>query len=216
MTRLSPLTAIKQLRRLVFNTREIAACCGGSLSNTVQALRHLEKEGVVFQITRGLWGLDMGKETFSAYSVIPFLLPHRAYVSFISALHLHGMIEQIPQGITLASTTHTRTLRTKLGTYQVHQISPAFFKGFDWYKGNGSFLIAQPEKAFVDCLYLSARKKRQFGYFPELSFPKSFDFNKARKWALAIPDPKIRSAVRVKLEALLPRRQTLTPSIRRR
>jgi predicted transcriptional regulator of viral defense system len=205
MTKLSPLTAIKQLRRPVFTTREIAACCGSSLSNIVQALRHLEKKRIVFQIARGVWGLDLGKEKFSAYSAIPFLLPHRAYVSFISALHLHGLIEQIPQGMTLASTTHTKTLRTKLGTYHVHQISPAFFKGFDWYKGSGSFLIAQPEKALVDCLYLSARKKRQFGYFPELSFPKSFDFNKARKWASAISDPKIRSFVRAKLEALLSR-----------
>ena len=203
MTKLSPLTAIKQLRRPVFITREIAACCGGSLSNTVQALRHLEKKKVVFQIARGVWGMDLGKEKFSAYSAIPFLLPHRAYVSFISALHLHGLIEQIPQVVSLASTTHTKILRTKLGAYHVHQISPAFFKGFDWYKGGGSFLIAEPEKALVDCLYLSARKKNQFGYFPELSFPASFRTNKARKWAKAIPDSKIRSAVVRKLEALL-------------
>lgn len=206
MAKLSALTAIKELRRPVFTTREIAVCCGGSVSNTVQALRHLEKKGILFQIARGVWGLEIGKEKPSAHLAIPFLMAHRAYVSFISALHLHGMIEQIPQGVTLASTSHTKILRTKLGTYFVHKISPSFFKGFDWYKGNGSFLIAEPEKALVDCLYLSARKKNQFGYFPELNFPKPFRFDKARKWAKSIPDPKIRSAVIQKLEILIRKR----------
>lgn len=203
MTKLPVLTAIKELRRPVFTTHEIAACCRGSLSNAVQALNHLEKKGVLFKITRGVWGLEIGKERPSAYSAIPFLLPHRAYVSFLSALHLHGMIEQIPQGVTLASTGHTKTLRTKLGAYFVHRISPSFFKGFDWYKGSGSFLIAEPEKALVDCLYLSARKKKQFGYFPELTFPDSFSFHKAKKWGNAVPDAKIRSAVLRKLEILI-------------
>jgi len=203
MVKLSALMAIKQLRRPVFTTREIAASCGGTSSNAVQALRHLEREGILFQIAKGVWGLDIGKEKISAYSAIPFLLAHRAYVSFISALHLHGIIEQIPQGVTLASTSHTRTLHTKLGTYFIHQISPSFFKGFDWYKVDGNFLIAEPEKALVDCLYLSARKKKQFGYFPELNFPDSFSFERAKKWAKSIPDSKIRLAVMRKLEALL-------------
>ncbi len=203
MTKKPVLTAIKELRRPLFTTREIAASCGGSLSNAVQALNLLEKKGVIFKITRGIWGLEIGKERPSAYSAIPFLLPHRVYVSFISALHLHGIIEQIPQAVTLASTGHTKTLRTKLGDYFVHKISPSFFRGFDWYKGNGNFLIADPEKALVDCLYLSARKKKQFGFFPELSFPDSFSFEKAKRWGEAIPDAKIRSAVLRKLEVLM-------------
>ena len=131
----------------------------------------------------------------------------RVYVSFISALHLYGIIEQIPQAVTLASTAHTKAISTKLGVFYVHRIAPSFFKGFDWYKGKGSFLIAEPEKALVDCLYLSARKKNQFGYFPELSFPKSFSFNKAKKWASQIPDAKIRVSVLKKLKAIYKRVQ---------
>src|SRR3989338_583687 len=201
MPKVSVLTAIKQLKRPVFTTREAASCAGGSTSGTVQALNHLAREGVVIKIARGIWGVDMGNKRTSQYSVIPFLLPHgRGYVSFISALHLHGIIEQIPQLVTLASTAHTKTIRTKLGTFYLHRIAPSFFKGFDWYKGNGDFLIAEPEKAFVDCLYLSARKKKQFGHFPELHFPKSFSFKKARDWAGQIPDIRIRSYVNRELE----------------
>ena len=204
MAKLAVLTAIKQLRRPVFTTHELAACCAGTLSNTTQALNYLAKKEVVFKIARGVWGLEIGSDKLSSYSVIPFLLPnHRAYLSFVSALHLYGIIEQIPQAITLASTSHTRIIRTKLGTFFVHKIAPSFFKGFDWYKGSGSFLIAQPEKALIDCLYISVRKRKQFGYFPELYFPKSFSFKKAKKWAKDIPDAKIRVSVLKKLEGLL-------------
>ena len=204
MPKLPILTAIKQLRRPVFTTRELSDCCSGTLSNTTQALNHLAKRGIILKIARGIWGLEIGNERLSPYLVIPLLLPrHQAYLSFISALHLYGIIEQIPQAITLASTSHTRTIRTKLGTFFIHKIAPSFFKGFDWYKGSGSFLIAEPEKALIDCLYLSARKKRQFGYFPELHFPKTFDIKKARKWAEDIPNAKIRAAVLKKLEYLL-------------
>ncbi|MBI4352676.1 MAG: hypothetical protein HY593_01995 [Candidatus Omnitrophica bacterium] len=196
----SALTAIQRLGRNVFTTREAANCRRASVSGTAQALRGLAEKGILLKVTKGVWCLQAGGAGISAYRLIPFLLSGRAYVSFISALHLHGMIEQIPQEITLASTGHTKTIRTPFGTFRIHQLAPSFFKGFDWYKGSGSFLIAEPEKAFVDCLYLSVRKKKQFGHFPELRFPKSFRFSKVKAWAMGIADPKARSAVLKKLE----------------
>ncbi|MEA3305464.1 MAG: hypothetical protein U9R52_01460 [Candidatus Omnitrophota bacterium] len=114
---------------------------------------------------RGIW-VDPNNQKLSPYAVVPFLLPRqRCYVSFVSALHLHHMVEQIPQVITLASTSHTKTINTKMAAFCIHQLTPSFFKGFDWYKKTGSFLIAEPEKAFVDCLYLSAYKKSSMDIF---------------------------------------------------
>ena len=199
MVRKSILTFIKELNRPVFTTREAAMLYGSSLSNASKMLKTLEKRGLVFKVLRGIWA-ETGNEKLSPYSVIPLLLPkNRAYVSFISALHLHGIIEQIPQEITLASTVHTKKIRTKIGTFSIHRISPSFFDGFDWYRGEGSFLIAEPEKALIDSLYLSARKKKRFGYFPELYFSKLFSFKKAAKWAEKIPDLRIKSSVKKKL-----------------
>ena len=203
MPKRSILSYIKQLRRPVFTTHELANLSGKSLSATTQSLSFLEREELIFKIYRGVWG-EVGNERLSPYIVIPFLLPrHRAYVSFISALHLYGIIEQIPQMITLASTVHTKTIHTKIGTFSIHQITPLFFDGFDWYKGTGNFLIAKPEKALIDCLYLSACRKKQMGYFPELHFPKSFSFKKVKEWTKRIPNPKIRSNVQKKAEIIL-------------
>ncbi|PIU28971.1 MAG: hypothetical protein COT09_03265 [Candidatus Hydromicrobium americanum] len=202
MVRQSILTFAKKLNRPVFTTREAAMLSYSSLSNASQMLNILERKGLVFKVARGIWA-ETGNERLSPYSIIPFLLPkNRAYVSFISALHLYGIIEQIPQEINLASTIHTKKIHTKVGTFFIHQISPSFFDGFDWYKGNGNFLIAEPEKALIDSLYLSARKKKQFSYFPELYFHKSFSFKKASKWIEKIPDSRIQSSVEKKLAEL--------------
>jgi len=199
MVRKSILTFVKKLNRPVFTTREAAMLSGNSLSNASKTLKTLEKKGLVFKVARGIWA-ETGNEKLSPYSIIPFLLTkNRAYVSFISALHMHGIIEQIPQEITLASTVHTKKIYTKVGTFSIHQIAPSFFYGFNWYKGNGNFLIAEPEKALIDSFYLSARKKKQFSYFPELYFSESFSFKKAAKWVEEIPDTRIKSSVGKKL-----------------
>ncbi|MBL7196650.1 MAG: hypothetical protein ISS47_00975 [Candidatus Omnitrophica bacterium] len=202
MPKRSILVSIKQLHRPVFTTYELAALSGKSLSTTTQALNFLEKQGLIFKIYRGIW-VEVGNEHLNPYAVIPFLfLRYRAYVSFISALHLYGVVEQIPQMITLASTAHTKIIKTKIGVFSVHRIAPSFFDGFSWYKGTGSFLIAEPEKALVDCLYLSACRKKQFAYFPELYFPKSFSFKRAREWVRKISDFKISSYVQRKLDII--------------
>ena len=150
----SVLASIKQLRRPIFTTHEISALSGKSLSSTTQALSFLKREGILHKIYRGIWA-DSGDERLTPYNVIPFLFPrHRAYVSFVSALHLHGIIEQIPQIITLASTGHSKTIHTEIATFSIHRINPKFFYGFGWYRGTGNFLIAEPEKALIDSLYL--------------------------------------------------------------
>lgn len=193
------LSYIKQLHRPIFTTFELAAISGKSLSTTTQGLNYLQRQEVIFKIYRGIWG-EIGNERISPYIVVPFLFPRqRAYVSFISALHLYGIIEQIPQMVTLASTVHTKIIKTAVATYSVHRISPSFFCGFDWYKKEGDFLMAEPEKALIDSLYISVFKKRQFSYFPELHFPKSFSFKKAQKWIERIPNAKIRLSMQKKL-----------------
>ena len=196
------LVTIRQLKKPVFTTFELVSASGKSASAVTQGLNYLVKAGILVKIYRGVW-VEANKAETSLYAAMPYLFSRqRAYVSFISALHLYGIIEQIPQVVTVASLAHTKTMRTFLGTVAVHRITPALFCGFSWYKGDGSFLIAEPEKALVDSVYLSVCKKRQFGHFPELIFPRSFDFQKAHAWVALIPNAHARAAVYKKIDAL--------------
>ena len=197
------LTVLRELRRPVFSTREFASIRGSSVSSATQSLQRLSRSGALLRITRGLW-CDPLDPRFTVFSIVPLLTPgHRAYVSFLTALHLHGIIEQIPQVVQVATTTHGRRVVTPAGVFELHRIDPRFFSGFDWYRDRQEFLVASPEKALVDCLYLSTRRGKLFGSFPELGFPRGFSARRARRWARSIPDPRIRAAVNQKLEAIL-------------
>jgi hypothetical protein len=120
-------------------------------------------------------------------------------VSFLTALHLHGLIEQIPQIVYAATTGPTRLKKTSLGTFSFHRIDPAFFKGYDWYGERRDFLIATPEKALVDSLYVSSRKARHFAFFPEIDFGSGFQLGRAMEWIDEIRDPMIQKYCRERL-----------------
>ncbi len=211
LERVPILRVLRDLGRPVFTTRELASLKETSLSSASQILGRLARSGLILRLSRGLW-CDPQDPRFSALAVVPFLLAtDRGYVSFITALHLNGVMEQIPQVIQVATTGHGRRVVTPVGTFEFHRIDPRLFGGFDWSGDRQQFLMASPEKALVDCLYLSTRRGRRFGSFPELSFPRGFSPRRARQWARRIPDPGIRGQVLHKLETVLmafPRRRT--------
>ena len=158
MSEKTVLSCIKQIDRPVFTTFELSRLCRKSSSTVIQTLNYLEKQGLVSKVYRGIWA-GPGQKRVNAFAVVPYLFPkRRAYVSFISALHYHGIVEQIPQVVTVASTGHTRMIKTNVGAYSVHRIHPSFFNGFCWDKTK-TFLIAGSEKGLVDSLYISAHRK---------------------------------------------------------
>lgn len=185
--------------RLVFRTREISSLLQISLSSASQLLRRLSERNVVQKVLNGVWAFTNEKK-FDPLMLVPYLNANgHNYVSFITALHMYGVISQIPQKITVASTSHSRVVKTPVAVFEIHQIDPAFFDGFEWNKSFG-YLIAKPEKAFVDCLYIASRKGKKYANFPELDFSTGFDFKKTLSWANKIKDAKIRKSVLNKLD----------------
>jgi len=199
---LSTSRALRELGRPVFTTREVAAVRGASVAATSQSLRRLEADGRVVRVTRGIW-CDPEDPRFTPFALVHALAgAHPAYVSLVSALHLHGIVEQIPQVIYAATTGHTARRRTPVGTYSFHRVDPRFFDGYDWYRGGNDFLIAGPEKALIDSLYLASRKGNRFGNFPELDLAGGFSFEGAEEWVERIPYDRIRRFVARRLEEI--------------
>jgi len=186
--------ALRELGRHVFTTSEVAAVRGASVAATSQTLRRLEADGRVVRVARGVW-CDPEDPGFTPFALVHALAgSHPAYVSFVSALHLHGIVEQIPQVIYSATTGHTARRHTPIATYSFHRIDPRFFDGYDWYRGGNDFLIAAPEKALIDSLYLASRKGNRFGKFPELDLA-GLNFADAEDWIERIPYERIRKHV---------------------
>jgi len=78
-----------------------------------------------------------------------------SYVSFEMALSYFGLIPESVFGITSASTRKTSRFSTTLGEFLYRTIHPRLYFGFEIMRHGGkSFKVAQPEKAFLDLLYI--------------------------------------------------------------
>ena len=181
----------------VFTTAEVAEAAGVQGQNASRDLARLEREGIVVRVRRGLWAIPNHPD-FSSYAVVPRLFSgeEEGYVSLLSALNLHGMIEQIPRAVHVMSTVQRFNLSTPVGHYEFHQIQGDLYDGFGPYRGTGIFDIATPAKALFDAIYLSARKGQRFAHLPELDLTNEFSSEEMEDWIRRIAFGPLREAVR--------------------
>ena len=187
-----------KLGRKVVTTREAAARWRSEQRTTGKRLQALERAGLVRHLRRGLWSLDPDLDPLV---LPPFLTaPLPAYVSFWSALAHHGMIEQIPRQIWVASLARPRKIATSIGNYEIHQLAPELFAGFTGTEDQG--YLAEPEKALFDTVYVRAAAASR-AYFPELSLPPDFNRAKTKRWVKSIASPRLRTLVSRRLREVL-------------
>ena len=200
----------------VFATSAVTRRAGVSLANASRDLRNLQAHGVVTRIRRGLWAVPNHPE-FSPYAVVPHLfgVRERGYVSLLSALSLHGMMEQIPHIVHLVTTSQRPVLRTPVATYAFYRIERKLFGGFTPYRRTGNFEIATPEKAFFDTLYFSVRKGRRFAFLPEIELSTGFSYSEVERWIGQVSHAPLRTAVRFRWEAFVSRVDPRTPRVGR-
>jgi predicted transcriptional regulator of viral defense system len=189
---------LRQLDRPLFTTREAAALWHSEQTSSSRRLGRLEEAGLVRRIQRGLWALD---PKLDPRVVGPYLTaPLPSYVSLFSALADHGMVEQIPRQISLASLARPRRILTTLGVYVVHQLTPELFGGFEGTEHRG--FLAAPEKALFDLVYVRAAAGSR-AHLPELYLPESFDRAELERWSQKIQSPRLRTIVRGHMDKLL-------------
>lgn len=159
---------------VIFATREYASHVGLSMSAATKRLGRLSKKKLLMRVTKGVWA-NNSHPYFHPLSCVPYLLgKEQGYVSFLTALHLHGVISQIPKSIQVATTGRARSLDSPVGRFEFFQIKPELMQlGTDWSATHLPYLVATPEKALLDALYLATRKKRRFARLPELDLAQS-------------------------------------------
>ncbi len=190
---------------VIFTTRDYANHEGLSISAATKRLARLSGKKLLTRITKGIWA-NTGHPYFHPLACVPYLLGNeQGYVSFLTALHLHGVISQIPKTIQIATTGRGRSLVSPVGDYEFFQIKPELIQqGCDWSATHLPYLIATPEKALLDTIYLSTRKNRRFARLPELDVKTSgfraVEFENLLKHAL-LPR-RILSAVRSRWMAI--------------
>jgi predicted transcriptional regulator of viral defense system len=134
-------------------------------SNQVYAWRPgFDKNNLGRWVKKGLLvKLRNGYYTFPEYLQEPnfaFFLANRiyrpSYISLHTALAFHGLIPESVVQITSVTTLKTNKFQNRFGTFSYKTINPQGFFGYDhlpFLKGR-NLLMAKPEKALIDLLYL--------------------------------------------------------------
>ncbi len=191
---------------IFFSTREFALLNELTISAASEQLKRLEAKSLVIKLTRGLW-VNINHPYFNPIAATPYLLNNeQGYVSFLTALNRHGIVSQIPQSIQVASTGRPRKLKTPIANYEFIQLNPSMFlDGIDWAVtySKTSYLIASPEKALLDTLYISTRKGTRFASLPELDLSENFSKRKFLNLLnKCVMDQRIKSAILTKFEKI--------------
>jgi predicted transcriptional regulator of viral defense system len=195
------LTVLRELlpRSPVLTTADAARAAGVSPDVASRDLRRMQERGLLTRITAGIWA-DTKHPDFSSFAVIPAVIRGRAgggegYVSLVSALHLHGMLSQIPRTMHTVTRTQRHRLSTPVGAIEFHMIDDALFGGFTPYGSGDGFLLATPEKALFDVLYFSARRAKRFAHLPEIDLTDAFRLGEMERWIRKIRYLSLQKAV---------------------
>jgi predicted transcriptional regulator of viral defense system len=191
--------AFARLRGLgvpVLRTADAAAALRLSPYAASKALSRLAESELVVQVRHGTWWID-GKP--DPYRLVDFLTaPLPSYLSLQTALQLHGMVEQIPVVFYAVSLARTQTIRTGVGTFSLHHITPVLFGGFE--STREGVKLATPEKAIFDLAYLSGGRSRLFTSAPEMELPRGFRWEEVERWVGRIRSARGRTLVLTRLE----------------
>ena len=150
--RISKLVLDLILRKIVVTPKTVSEILGISIKQAQNALQYLLRTGRVKKICWGLYTAYMDPKVIGCH-IAP------SYISFISALSLHGITTQIVNTYDLA-TIHRVTISEKcLSKLNIRyiKIPRRAFLGYAWRissMDNGKYFIAEPEKAIVDTIYI--------------------------------------------------------------
>ena len=161
--------------------RKISDLNDGSLR---VAVSRLLKSGKIISLAKGIYAADLSKvspERFAIENYAP------SYLSFEWALGRYNILSQKSYSLTMATTRQTKKISTPIGVIIYRHLKPELFWG---YKKEDGYLIAEPEKAFLDLAYLSLNgyanfdpaemnlnllnKKKIKAYLKEISLNKLF------------------------------------------
>lgn len=115
-----------------------------------------KKRGDILRLKRGLFVFSEEKENLSIQEA-SFLLCEPSYISLESVLSHYGFIPEMVYSITSVTPKTTKKFKNDFGNFIYHHIKPDLFFG---YVSNGTeygkYLMAEPEKALLDFLYLKS------------------------------------------------------------
>jgi predicted transcriptional regulator of viral defense system len=136
-------------------------------------LSQWSKSNYLIKIKNGVYVFSERKDKLSM-EAISHLLFDPSYISLERALSKHGVIPEIIYNCTAITTRKTMTIKNDFGVFIYRNIKKDLFFGYNKINENGNvYLLAEPEKAILDYLYLNSSKINNKDDIAELRFNDS-------------------------------------------
>jgi predicted transcriptional regulator of viral defense system len=140
----------------VIDTKTLRTWGGDPRSLSVQLSRWVRQQKLV-PLRRGVYLLPAALRRAQApLEYLANLLVVPSYVSLERALAFHGLIPETVPVVQSITRGRPMVFETEAGTFQYRHVKKDWFFGYrETELGSGSALIAVPEKALLDLVYLS-------------------------------------------------------------
>lgn len=113
-----------------------------------------QKKDYIVKLRNGLYAFSESLAELAAEEIAGSLYGP-SYISLEKALSIYGLIPEIVPAITSVTSKATRTFSNQGGEFIFRKIKPSLFFGYSQKKGKfRPYLLAEPEKALLDLLYL--------------------------------------------------------------
>ncbi len=164
-------------------------------TKTLRDILDIKKESTLFSVIKKLIDakilvrIEKNKYFLKEKNIKDFAIANfiyrPSYISFENALNFYGMLSQFPYEISSATTKKSfkKSFQGKMFTYA--HLKKELFWG---YEKMDDFIIASPEKALLDQLYLSSKGYRKIN-LDEYDFSK-INISKFKKYLSKYPKTK--------------------------
>ena len=186
---------IKEKNLIIFAPLDVRRIFSSSEVATTFLLHRYAKKGLILRLKRGLYALRDAKIPD------PYLankLYEPSYISLEFALSYHRIVPETIYEITSVTPKAGRHFNVLGKIFSYRHIRKEAFTGYSTYKQGGlTFLIADPEKAFVDLNYLRVINNKK----PISRFNKErINQAKALKYATLFNNSKLISIIKTTLQ----------------
>lgn len=177
------LNTINNSGKKIFLTQDLQNLLGIDSKRTLEDLiKRFISEKIFISLERGKYMLASTK--VSDFEIAQFLYSP-SYISFETALNYHGILSQFPMEITSATTKATEKKEVLEKSYTYSKISMSLFTG---YFKEGKSLIAYPEKALFDQLYMIAKGVKTNQYLDEMDYSYIINKSNLDKYIDLVPE----------------------------
>jgi len=186
------LELIKKIKDPIFSLQDLKLL---NLNIYPYQLSNWTKKGYLIKIKNGLYAFSE-KNSILKNEYIAFNLYQPSYVSMEWALSKYGLIPEMVYNCTSITAKTTRIFKNSFGFFSFRHVKKELFFGYKKIDDNGQiYLMAEPEKALIDYLYLNLHKIKNQADIDELRLNEfeisKLNKNKIKKFSLLFNNKKL-------------------------